>query len=308
MTRRSQCIAAIVCALLASSCGSHDRMRGGERYEDEVTGLRMEFPQRWRDSVRVSLLGDAEREYFWPGSKRVVEILYEPKESSQSREPLVRIAIYPSEAFVRDPVAPPWTRGVVVALDSLHAYVLSAPRNNPYPPGSGDGRRYADFASEIDSLRHLVTVEDALELPEPQTPAQRVDSLLANADAYETRFVPFEMGDAESEAAGYFRSGILVLIDEAMNRGEYGHTREQYLVVGNRLAYFRRTGVLLWHDATGALYERPVVGEMTFDAGGTARILRYEVGGEPTEIRESEIEGIQRHFEYLRNALLEAGG
>jgi hypothetical protein len=145
---------------------------------------------------------------------------------------------------------------------------------------------------------------DTLDVGESR--ATSTGDLLAQRSDLEAREVSWSAGDATSRATGYFRGSLLVYIDEEMDRGEYGLTREEYLLHDNQLIHFRRTGRMLTQYTADRPANQEVETEILFNPDGSARVVRNLGGGVDRELGSAELEAIRTHFALIRDRLAAA--
>lgn len=129
--------------------------------------------------------------------------------------------------------------------------------------------------------------------------------LLEQRGDLEARETSWSSGDASSRARGYFRDDRLVYIDEEVDQGEFGSTRDEYLLHDGQLIHFRRVGELPDLSDTDRPGFRDIELEILFDLDGRARVVRNLEDGIDRELDDTELQTIRSHFVIVRDRLLD---
>jgi hypothetical protein len=135
----------------------------------------------------------------------------------------------------------------------------------------------------------------------------RARTLDAGRDRMQAVPGTFTAGDASSRYVAYFDSGVLRLIDERSDFGEYGSSAARYyLDATGELFLYQAQDERTVTDPSRASAREKVEVSLLFDAGGRMLASDKKVDGRVQPVQATEVEGVRRHMEALQASA--AGG
>ncbi|HYE95338.1 MAG TPA: hypothetical protein VD962_03955 [Rubricoccaceae bacterium] len=140
----------------------------------------------------------------------------------------------------------------------------------------------------------------------PAGAEDRVAEVEAMRDRLRCEVHTWAVGDAESAYDACFDGDALVLIDEAMDLGEYGSGRHVYVFEGGRLAYYREARRQARPGFNGP-EEDSIHVRLAFDERGRVTASEKTIDGTALPVEDIQVEAVRNHAATLQRAATDAG-